>query len=96
VSNFHHRSPPIYAHRPKVFAKKIPLHHQLPDLRVQLFHLAFGDGLGRVARPGERPRHPVDRLAFPRRYHRVVHAVLGRQLRQRQVTPDRFKAPPWL
>jgi hypothetical protein len=36
-------------------------------------------------------RHAVDRLPLPRRDHRVVNAVLGPQLRQRQVSADRFQ-----
>jgi len=52
----------------------------LPDLGVQLFQLALADGLGRIAGPGERVRHPLDRLALPGRYHRVVDPVLGGEL----------------
>lgn len=58
---------------------------------MQLFHLALADGLGRITDSGERVRHPLDRLALPGRYHRVVDAVLGGELRQRQVNPDRLQ-----
>jgi hypothetical protein len=58
---------------------------------VQLSHLALADALGRITGLKERVRHPLDRLALPGRYHRVMEAVLGGELRQRQVTPDRLQ-----
>lgn len=58
---------------------------------MQLFHLALADGLGHIASPGERACYAVDGLPLPRRDHRVVHTMLGCQLRQRQIAPDRFQ-----
>ena len=74
------------------FAKKIPLHHQLPDLGVQLLDLTFADTPDCITSPGERANHPVDGLPVPGRDHRAINAVLGRKLRQSQVAPDRLQA----
>ena len=57
----------------------------------ELFHLALAGSPGNIARPGEGACHPIDGLSLPGRDHRVVHAMLGCQLRQRQVTPDRLQ-----
>lgn len=67
---------------------KIPLYQQLPDLRVQLVHLGVAGRPGRFAPTGKRACHILNRLALPRRDHRVVDAVLGSQLRQRQITSN--------
>jgi hypothetical protein len=93
-----HRPPPVHAHRPKAVAKAsrascwehdkrctAPHHHQLPDLGVQLFHLALAGSPGNIGLPGEGPCHPSDGLPLPGRDHRVVHAMLGCQLCERQV-----------
>jgi hypothetical protein len=61
----------------KAKCQKIPLHDQLPDLGVQLFHLALAVGRGCIAGPGACACHPVDGLPLPGRDHPVVHSVLG-------------------
>ena len=69
---------------------KIPLHNQLPDLGVQLLQLSFPDALFRFRVAGEHLRQAVHRLALPFADHRLMHAVLGRQLRRRQLTAQRL------
>lgn len=58
---------------------------------MQLFYLALAAAPGHIASTGERASHPIDSLPRPRRDHRVVDALLGCQLRQRQVATDRFQ-----
>jgi hypothetical protein len=67
---------------------KIPLHQQLADLGVQLLDLCLAGGLGRLIATVKQAGHAVHRLPLPSADHRMVHAMLGGQLRQRQIAPD--------
>src|SRR3954471_20616025 len=75
------------------FGQKIPFHHQLPDLRVQLLNLSLGRlcALLRRRLTGEHRRQPLHGLPLPLTHHRLVNAVLGCQLRRRQLTPQCFQ-----
>jgi hypothetical protein len=63
----------------------------LPDLGVQLLDLALADSLGHISGSRKAARHSFDGLPLPRCDHRMVHAMLGSQLCQRQVAPDRLQ-----
>jgi hypothetical protein len=69
---------------------KIPLHQQLPDLGVQFLDLGLAGSLGGLITAVKQAGHAIHRLPLPRADHRVMHAVLGSQFRQRQIAPDRF------
>ena len=58
---------------------------QLVDLRLAARPRLRGASKGRG--------HPVDRLPLLRRDHRMMNALPGAQLRQRQLPPDRPQ--PW-
>jgi hypothetical protein len=69
---------------------KIPLHQQLADLGVQLLDLCLAGSLGRLIATVKQAGHAVHRLTLPGADHRVVHAMLGGQFRQRQIATDRL------
>jgi hypothetical protein len=69
---------------------KIPLHQQLADLGVQFLDLGLAGSLGRLIATVKQAGHAIHRLPLPRADHRVVHAMLGSQFRQRQIAPDRL------
>jgi hypothetical protein len=69
---------------------KISLHQQLPDLGVQFLDLRLTGRLGSLIAAVKQAGHAIHRLTLPCADHRVMHAVLGSQFRQRQIAPDRF------
>ncbi len=73
--------------------QKIPLYNELTDLRVQLLHLSLGRPNDIMCRflAGEHRRQVLHGLLPPLTHRRLVHTVLGRQLRRRQLAPQRLK-----
>jgi hypothetical protein len=69
---------------------KIALHQQLAYLGVQFLDLCLAGSLGRLIATVKQAGHAIHRLPLPSADHRVVHAMLGSQFRQRQIAPDRL------
>jgi len=62
----------------------------LPDLGVQLLDFRFTGSLRCLITIIEQAGHALHRLPLPGPDHRVVDAMFGRQLRQRQFATDRL------
>ena len=74
--------------------KKIPLHRQLADLRVQVPDRRLVLGVTRRSAAREDILQPVDRLALPRAHLVRMDLVLGRDRLYREVPAQRLEAPP--
>ena len=69
----------------RILSPRIPLHHQRPNLDVQLLDIGLADfcALLRFRPAGEHRLQPFRGTPLPLAHHRLVDAVLGRQLRRR-------------
>jgi hypothetical protein len=70
---------------------KIPLHDQLTDLGVQLLDVRLAHLPASIGPALENCGQVLDRLLLPGVDHRLVHSILGPQLRQRQLAADRLQ-----
>jgi hypothetical protein len=89
------RGSPFFASRPEQLVRgigqTIPLHHQLPNLRMQLLDIGSAPRVWRATAPLKGRRHVVQRYPFPCADLIGMNAVILAQFRQRHFFADRLK-----
>ena len=79
------------AHRLSPSGQKIPFHRQLADLGVKVADLRFMVPAGAVGAVRKHSAQTLNRLALPRAHLVRMHLVLGRDLLDRPVAPQRLQ-----
>lgn len=63
---------------------------------MQLLHVGWSGHRSRCSLARKESRHALYRLTLPLSDHRLIHAMLRRQCRQRLLIPDRLQCDPRL